>query len=257
MEYGISTLGIVPLRSESKDQSEIISQVLFGQHFKILETQPKWIKIELASDQYVGWLCAKQYLEITHEDYDNLSLNEFPLVEDVFTFLTDLQTNETVPISMGAILPYFHKGIVKIRNKKYKYNGSLLTNKSNEIINYAKQLINAPYLWGGKSILGIDCSGFTQLVFQMCGISLPRDAYQQAKQGELIQNTDDVQRGDLIFFINANNKIHHVGIAIDNNSIIHASGKVRIDYLNDKGIIHTKSKSLTHIFHSIKRVTHY
>ena len=121
MEYGISILGIVPLRAEAKDQSEIISQILFGQHFKIIETQPKWIKIELASDKYVGWICAKQYVEITHEDYDNLSLNDFPLAEDVFTSLINTDTNEPVPISMGAVLPYYHKGMVKIRNKKYKY----------------------------------------------------------------------------------------------------------------------------------------
>ena len=257
MEYGISILGVVPLRSEAKDQSEIISQVLFGQHFKILETQPKWIKIELASDQYVGWICAKQYHEITHEDYDNLSLNEFPLVEDTFTSITDLHTNETIPISMGAVLPYYHKGMVKIRNKKFKYNGDLSTNKSKDIIHVAKQFINAPYLWGGKSILGIDCSGFTQLVYQMCGIYLPRDAYQQAEEGELIQNLDDIVNGDLIFFINNNDKIHHVGIAMDEKSIIHASGKVRIDQLSNNGIIHAESKSLSHKFHSIKRVTHH
>ena len=255
MEYGISILGIVPLRAEAKDQSEIISQVLFGQHFKILETHPKWIKIELASDKYVGWVCAKQYHEITHEDYDNLSLNEFPLVEDAFTSLIDLHTNETIPISMGAVLPFYHKGMVRIRNKKYKYNGTVSSNNSNNIINYAKKLTNAPYLWGGKSILGIDCSGFTQLVYQMCGISLSRDAYQQAEEGELIENIDDIVEGDLIFFVNDNHKIHHVGIAMGTKSIIHASGQVRIDQLSNNGIIHAESKSLTHKFHSIKRVT--
>ena len=137
MEYGISILGIVPLRAEAKDQSEIVSQVLFGQHFKILETHPKWIKIELASDQYVGWVCAKQYHEITHEDYDNLSLNKFPLVEDVFTSLIDLHSNEIIPISMGAVLPYYHKGTVKVRNKKFKYNGAVSTNNSKDVIHVA------------------------------------------------------------------------------------------------------------------------
>lgn len=256
MEYGISILGIVPLRSDAKDQSEILSQVLFGQHFKILETQPKWIKIELEFDKYIGWICAKQYLEITHEDYDNLSINDFPLVEDSFASITDLHTNETIPISMGAVLPYYHRGMVKIRNKKYKYNGDVSTNKSKDVIHFAKELINAPYLWGGKSILGIDCSGFTQLVYQMCGISIPRDAYQQAEEGEHIENIDDILDGDLIFFINNNHKIHHVGIAMGAKSIIHASGQVRIDQLSINGIIHAENKSLSHRFHSIKRVLH-
>ncbi|MBM77282.1 MAG: hydrolase Nlp/P60 [Crocinitomicaceae bacterium] len=257
MEYGISILGIVPLRAEAKDQSEIISQVLFGQHFKIIETQPKWIKIELASDKYVGWICAKQYVEITHEDYDNLSLNDFPLAEDVFSSLINIEANEYVPISMGAVLPFYHEGMVKIRNKKYKYNGTVSNKTNYNIIYYAKQFLNAPYLWGGKSILGIDCSGFTQLVCQMCGINLPRDAYQQALEGELIENIDDIIEGDLIFFINENLKIHHVGIAMDNKSIIHASGQVRIDELSKNGIIHSESKSLTHKLHSIKRVTYH
>ncbi len=255
MEYGICILGIVPLRAEPKDQSEIISQVLFGQHFKIIETKSKWIKIELSYDHYVGWVCSKQFQEISHEDYDNFSLNNFPIVEDVFSSILDLQTNEKIPVSMGALLPYYQQGNIRIRNKKYKYKGKVSSTSFNDVLKYANQLLNAPYLWGGKSILGIDCSGFTQLVYQLCGISLPRDAYQQAEFGDNVESIDDVLEGDLVFFINANQKINHVGIALNKKLIIHASGKVRIDQVTKNGIINSESKSLSHKFHSIKRYT--
>ena len=117
MEYGICILGTIPLRNEANDQSEIVSQVLFGQHFKILEIKPKWIKIKLATDNYEGWICAKQYEEITYEDYDNLCINDFPLVGSIFTRIQKLNSKESIPISMGATLPFFNNGIVKISNK--------------------------------------------------------------------------------------------------------------------------------------------
>ena len=252
MEYGICILGTIPLRNEANDQSEIVSQVLFGQHFKTLEIKPKWIKIKLATDNYEGWICAKQYEEITYEDYDNLCINDFPLVGSIFTRIQKLNSKESIPISMGATLPFFNNGILKIRKNKFKFSGDIASKNSSDLINYAFKLLNAPYLWGGKSILGIDCSGFTQLVFSLCGIYLPRDAYQQAKMGESI-NINNIYPADLVFFEN-NNKIDHVGIALGNNKIIHASGKVRVDNLSKKGILLASNKQMTHRLHSVKRI---
>ena len=252
MEYGICILGTIPLRNEANDQSEIVSQVLFGQHFKILEIKPKWIKIKLAIDNYEGWICAKQYEEITYEDYDNLCINDFPLVSSIFTRIQKLNSKESIPISMGATLPFFNNGIVKIRKHKFKFSGDIASKNASDLINYAFKLINAPYLWGGKSILGIDCSGFTQLVFSLCGIYLPRDAHQQVKMGKIV-NINNIYPADLVFFEN-NNKINHVGIALENHQIIHASGKVRVDNLSKKGILLASNKQLTHRLHSVKRI---
>jgi hypothetical protein len=253
MEYGICILGIIPLRKEAKDQSEIVSQVLFGQHFKILEITSKWIRIELATDNYEGWICAKQYEEITYEDYDNLNVNDFPLVASSFSNIQNVVTQEVLPITLGATLPFYHKGSIKIRKHKFKFTGNIASNDTNNLLKYAHELLNAPYLWGGKSILGIDCSGFTQVVYSLCGIHLPRDAYQQAELGETV-TLNDINPADLVFFENDSNRIHHVGIALENNQIIHASGKVRIDQLNKEGIIHSKTKELTHRLHLIKRI---
>ena len=253
MEYGICMLGTIPLRNEANDLSEIVSQVLFGQHFKILEIKPKWIKIKLATDNYEGWICAKQYEEITYEDYDNLCINDFPLVSSIFTRIQKLNSKESIPISMGATLPFFNNGIVKIRKNKFKFSGDIASKNSSDLIKYAYKLLNTPYLWGGKSVLGIDCSGFTQLVFSLCGIYLSRDAYQQAKMGESV-NIDNIHPADLVFFKNNDNKINHVGIALENHQIIHASGKVRVDNLSKEGILLASNKQLTHRLHSVKRI---
>ena len=253
MEYGICILGTIPLRNEANDKSEILSQVLFGQHFKILEFKPKWIKIKLATDNYEGWICAKQFEEITYEDYDNLSVNDFPLVSCEFSNIQNLNNKDIIPISMGATLPFYNKRLVKIRKHKFKFTGKIASKNTNDLIKYAYKLLNAPYLWGGKSILGIDCSGFTQLVFSLCGILIPRDAYQQADLGETV-TINNIKSKDLVFFVNDKNKVYHVGIALENYQIIHASGKVRVDHLNHKGIIHSNNKKLTHRLHSVKRI---
>ena len=253
MEFGVNILGIIPLRKEPKDQSEMVSQILFGQHFKILETKPSWVRIQLADDDYEGWICAKQYDEITYEDYDNFNLNNFPKACDKIGYLEDINTGELTPIPTGSTLPYFHQGTVRVRQKKFKFKGALASDNIKDIGIYAHYFLNSPYLWGGKSILGIDCSGFTQLVFSLSGIQIPRDAYQQEKIGESVDFVD-IKPFDLVFFINDKNRVHHVGIALENSQIIHASGQVRIDSLTNEGIIHSLSNELTHRLHSIKRI---
>ena len=253
MEYGICILGLVPLRKQSNDQSEMVSQILFGQHFRILEVKTNWVNIVLSSDNYNGWICSKQYQEITYEDYENISLNKFPLVSTNYSHIESLDNNEIIPITLGAVLPFFNNGTIKIRKRKYKFYDKISSQSSDDIIKYALQLLNTPYLWGGKSILGIDCSGFTQLVYSLCGLNIPRDAYQQAEIGIKV-NIKSIIDGDLVFFVSDKNRIHHVGIAIQQNQIIHASGKVRIDLLSEKGIIHHQSNELTHRLHSIKRI---
>ena len=252
MEYGISILALVPLRKEPKDQSEMISQILFGQHFKILKIEDNWVFIKLSSDNYEGWICSKQYFEITYEDYDNIELNDFAIVSDSFSNIINKDTNESIPITIGSTLPFYSKGNFRIRGNKYTYKGSTASKNKIDLIKYAYQFLNTPYLWGGKSILGIDCSGFSQQVYSLSGYNIPRDAFQQAAIGETISYKNRSST-DLVFF-SKNKRIHHVGILINKNQIIHASGQVRIDELTEKGIINSKTKELTHRFHSIKRI---
>lgn len=115
--------------------------------------------------------------------------------------------------------------------------------------------LNAPYQWGGKSPFGIDCSGFTQMVYRLAGYQLKRDASQQVMQGKTVA-LSDAQVGDLAFFTNEAGRITHVGLMLDNNRIMHASGKVRIDTLDEQGIIHHETKQYTHQLNIMKRIIH-
>lgn len=252
MKYGINILGLVPLRIAPKDQSEMISQVLFGQHFKVLEFKKNWVRITIYSDNYEGWICSKQYMEIKKKDYDQLSLSIPEFSNDKISYLVDLKNSSEIAIPMGSTLPFFFNGLINIKGKKYKYLGEVSSKNIKDVIKYSMLFLNSPYLWGGKSFLGIDCSGFTQLVFSLCGIKIPRDAYQQIKLGKKL-NFSETKPGDLIFFINEKNRIHHVGIALKDDKIIHASGKVRIDTLNKDGILN--NGIISHKYNSTVRIT--
>ena len=118
----------------------------------------------------------------------------------------------------------------------------------------AKEFLNAPYLWGGKSFFGVDCSGFTQLVYKVNNVKLPRDAYQQAEVGEALSFVEESQPGDLAFFENAEGRIIHVGIMLDDQKIIHASGKVRIDTLDSTGIFNQEMNKHTHKLRFVKSI---
>ena len=252
MKYGINILGLVPLRIAPKDQSEMISQILFGQHFKVLEFKKNWVRITLYSDNYEGWICSKQYMEIKKKDYDQLSLSIPEFSNDKISYLVDLKNSSEIAIPMGSTLPFFFNGLINIKGKKYKYLGEVSSKNIKDVIKYSMLFLNSPYLWGGKSFLGIDCSGFTQLVFSLCGIKIPRDAYQQIKLGKKLIFSE-TKPGDLIFFIDEKDSIHHVGIALKDDKIIHASGKVRIDTLNKDGILN--NGIISHKYNSTVRIT--
>jgi len=109
-------------------------------------------------------------------------------------------------------------------------------------------------LWGGRSPFGIDCSGFTQMVYKLCGMPLKRDAWMQAEQGQDIHLLDETQPGDLAFFDNEEGRIIHVGILTTKNRIIHASGKVRLDSIDHQGIFNSETKRYTHNLRLLKRL---
>lgn len=251
--YGIAKLGIIPCRSEGNDRSEIVTQLLFGETYKVIEEQEKWVHIETSLDNYKCWICVKQFSEITEDDFNTFSINQFPMVIEKSSDMIDELNKEQIPVTLGASLPFFHNKRAKIRANTYKYEGEINHVSFENIEKYAKLYLNSPYLWGGRTPFGVDCSGFTQMVYKLCGKILPRDAYQQAEIGEEVKLIDS-RLGDLAFFHNANNKITHVGLMLDNKTIIHASGKVRIDAIDSKGIYNSELKKHTHILTFVKRI---
>ncbi|MGB5420434.1 NlpC/P60 family protein [Algibacter sp.] len=248
MQYGICNLSIVPLRNEPADASELVSQVLYGDFFKILETRKQWSKIRLAFDKYEGWVDNKQYVEINEDQYHFLK-NETPkLTSDLVEFIED-ENKQLSPITLGSSL----NGL-SILNHIYEGNYVTKKNEKSNLIKTAFTFLNSPYLWGGKTPFGIDCSGFTQMVYKLNGYKLLRDASQQATQGEALSFIEESEPGDLAFFDNIEGTIIHVGIIMKDNYIIHAHGKVRIDRLDHSGIYNVDKNMHTHKLRVIKKI---
>ncbi|MBG7629780.1 MAG: C40 family peptidase [Bacteroidetes bacterium] len=255
MQYGICNLSIIPLRIEPCDSSEMVSQVLFGEQFKVLEMRKKWSKIRLTFDNYEGWLDNKQFEEITEELYLELKNNNNHLAGELIDFTTDDKQNFlTIPI--GTNLPFYNNQKINLNGTIFKYDGAIFNQKKEKpaIIEMAYKFLNAPYLWGGKTPFGIDCSGFTQMVYKLCGYQLLRDASQQATQGEVLSFIEESEPGDLAFFDNNEGQITHVGIVMNDNYIIHAHGKVRIDRIDHSGIFNVDSQKHTHKLRVIKKI---
>lgn len=248
MQYGICNLSIVPLRDEPADTNELVSQVIYGEIFKVLEQRKNWSKIRLVFDSYEGWIDNKQYLEITEEVYRSLNKETSKLSGDLVEFIED-DNNQLHPIILGSTL-------TGLSNLNHKYEGLAIEGKKakDNIIQTAFLYLNTPYLWGGKTPFGIDCSGFTQMVYKLNGYKLLRDASQQATQGEALSFIEESEPGDLAFFDNSEGIITHVGIIMKDNYIIHAHGKVRIDRLDHSGIYNVDKKMHTHKLRVIKKV---
>ncbi|KJD35670.1 hydrolase Nlp/P60 [Tamlana sedimentorum] len=248
MQYGICNLSIVPLRSEASDKSELISQVLYGDIFKIIEPRKKWSKIRLAFDKYEGWIDNKQYFLLNEDQYKSIKTENPILTSDLVEFIED-KNNQLHPIVMGSSL----NGLA-ILNHSYEGNSTNKKSPKANLLNTAFLYLNAPYLWGGKTTFGIDCSGFTQMVYKLNGYKLLRDASQQATQGEALSFIEESEPGDLAFFDNDEGIITHVGIIMPNNYIIHAHGKVRIDRIDHSGIYNVDTKTHSHKLRVIKKV---
>jgi len=255
MKYGICNLSIVPLRATAADSAEMISQVLLGEHFKILEARSKWSKIRLDFDKYEGWIDNKQFIILNEEDYVSLQKKTLVFAKDVINF-SESKNQLLTQVLMGAHLPFYKNNSFSIGKETYSFEGevSLKTSSKKNIIATAMQFLNTPYLWGGKSPIGIDCSGFTQLVYKLNGYAINRDAKDQAKQGEVLSFIEECEPGDLAFFDNEEGNIVHVGIIMSNNYIIHAHGKVRIDRLDHTGIYNIDTKRHSHKLRVIKKI---
>ena len=248
MQYGICNLSIVSLRFEPADKSELVSQILYGELFKIIEQRKNWSKIRLAFDGYEGWVDNKQYVTITEEQYNTINEETPKLSLDLVEFIEDSDA-QLHAVVLGSTL----NGLSIL---KHQYDGRLTNKKEakKNLIQTAFLYLNAPYLWGGKTAFGIDCSGFTQMVYKLNGYKLLRDASQQATQGEALSFIEESEPGDLAFFDNDEGIITHVGIIMENNYIIHAHGKVRIDRLDHSGIYNVDKRTHTHKLRVIKKV---
>ena len=255
MEFGICHLSLVPGRAEPDDRSEMVTQLLFGDLLVSLETFKNWQKVRLIADNYETWIDKKQFMSLSEEEFREINDLPLSLSADLVEVLRNKTDQHHIPILLGSNLPGITEGVFKLAGKDYQYDGQLARMKESreKLVENALLYLNAPYLWGGKSPFGIDCSGLTQMVYKLCGFSLLRDAGEQATQGESISFISEAKPGDLLFFDNEEGEIIHVGILLNESKIIHASGQVRIDHVDHQGIYHADLKRYTHKMRLIKR----
>lgn len=237
MNKGVCTVTVAPVRAENSDRAEIVTEILFGESADILEVNKNWTKIKMHYDGYEGWMDTKQIKTVSDEYLANRKVTV--VTED---FSSVLMKDGKTLLSMGSEVEF---PVVASKRSHNLRESIALT---------AKEFINVPYLWGGKSFFAVDCSGFTQLVFKIHDIKLPRDASQQVEVGESLTFVEESEMGDLAFFENAEGKIIHVGIMLDNQKIIHASGKVRIDTLDSSGLFNKELNQHTHKLRVIKKL---
>ncbi len=255
--YAICNLAQIPLRKEPSHAGEMISQVLFGETVCVEKHENEWSYVRLTHDGYQGWVLQKQIEAVDENFFITLKNRTQHVVADT-SIAFSFKNEEKMILPQGSYLPLFFDNKFRIGNEIYFVHCNTIeiprSFKRENIINYALSFLNTPYLWGGRSLLGIDCSGLVQVVYKWCGMQLPRDAYQQVEMGETINFISEAQEGDLAFFENDQGKIIHVGIIMKGNKIIHASGKVRIDSIDHHGIFNEQMKEYTHNLRTIKRV---
>jgi cell wall-associated NlpC family hydrolase len=255
--FGVCNLSLAPLRAEASDKSEMCSQLLFGDHFTLLEVGGKWTKILTEFDQYEGWIDNKQYIKINQVTFDGLRNSKSILGLEVYHNVQKTDNKSILRLLAGSTIPHSVDSLFYLGESRYKLDASMVTPQTSEfnkaIKDAAQFYLGAPYLWGGRSVFGIDCSGFSQMVFKQFAIKLKRDAWQQAEQGELVGFLQESRAGDLAFFDNEEGRITHVGIMLDNQKIIHASGTVRIDPMDNQGIFNAELNRYTHKLRIVKR----
>ncbi len=239
MNYGICDLSVIPIRKEGSHTSEMVSQLLYNEMYEVLDEKPGWKLIRTMSDQYEGWIQGIQHHEIDEQEVLALKAKESYIVDQPTI------TYKGKSLSIGTIV---HEPVAGSMTIPGRFVPAMM-------IEFAQKFMDAPYLWGGRSIFGIDCSGFVQLCARAAGKLLPRDASEQIKVGELVYFLPEIQPGDLAFFGNEDGKIVHVGMMLDNERIIHCSGQVRIDYLDQTGIFNKERNEHTHRLQVIKRIS--
>lgn len=239
MKYGICSLSVIPMRANPAHESELVSELLYNDIYNVIDENDDWLKIKCCYDAYEGWIRKLQHHSISDKEFqDYLSKGKY-IINQAYSLYNDKI------LSFGSKI--FEKTDDSIPLRK--------TFDTQILVESALKFINVPYRWGGKSVMGIDCSAFVQLCAKAAGYKLARDASQQVASGNTIASLSESQPGDIAFFDNKNKNIIHVGILLPDKTIIHASGKVRIDKIDAIGIYNEELKAHTHHLCIIKRLS--
>ena len=268
-EYVINHCPVTPVREEPAHAAEQATQLLFGEVCEVLNRHSSWTKIRSTMDGQLGWVVSKMLTPVSEEAIrllgEKRETNGESVVATPMAVVTDTKTGEQLMLTIGTRLPYYKKGTFEVLGKKYKIDprcvyevkGDRSEVKGEDVVRVAQSLLNVPYLWGGKNIMGYDCSGFTQTVYSVFGINLLRNAREQVTQGQVVGSLAEAQPGDLVFFDHLDRapeatRITHVGMLISPTEVIHCSGCVHVDKIDETGIRLANGK-LSHYLVQIKR----
>lgn len=260
MKYGICHLSVVPCRAKASERSEQVTQLLFGELIKVYEKKSTWYRVKHANDGYECYVDDKQFKFISQSEYQAIQDKKPNILHELADVISNLSNGERMSILIGSQLSGYasDQGKLNFAGMEFELSAKLgeqiTVHSKARIKDNALLLLNSPYQWGGRSPFGIDCSGFVQLVYKLNGIQLPRDASQQAKMGQNLSFIEEAEEGDLAFFDNQEGQITHVGILLEGNRIIHASGKVRIDKLDHQGIFNQERNDYTHRLRLISKI---
>ena len=256
----LSLHSVVPVRTEPSECAEQSTQMLFGELCTILEQKSRWNRIKLMSDGQEGWVDAKMTTPMSDDEYKTYSeaLTSSAKVIFPMTYAVSENNGQTIPLTAGTQLAQYKEGRFEVLGVGFRIDPSLVRvqpyemNQEN-LLQAVRFFLNIPYLWGGKNAMGMDCSGFTQTVMALFGKHLLRNASEQATQGEAVASLKEAQAGDLVFFDHEDGKISHVGIVIDPERVIHCSGRVKVEKLDETGIFSAEKGEYTHHLVAIRR----
>ncbi|MET0634591.1 MAG: C40 family peptidase [Chitinophagaceae bacterium] len=252
MEYAFVSVAAAAVRNKARHSGELTNQLLFGEPVKIIREKKKnWVKVRSLHDGHEGWVTSNHLLEA--DEYQVAATHPYK-TGSLFTRV--MLDNEPMIIPFGSTLPAYEAGNGKLGDTPYTVEDPGIVLSSENLLSSIEEIsrawLNVPYLWGGKTAMGIDCSGLVQVLYKIAGQLLPRDAWQQAQEGSMVGKYRDSQPADLAFF-DDKDEIVHVGILLGNDRIIHAAGTVRIDHVDKKGVISSLSGKRTHSLRVIKR----
>jgi hypothetical protein len=257
-EFGICLMSVIPCRAQASHKSEMVSQLLFGEAYEVLQREPEWLLIRCKHDSYEAWIAENQHHALSTEAWDRYDHEPFEITHRLISKIENVRTGIVSPVLKGSTIPFLHGDEFTIDDEHFILSEeriqNLPVNTTDKICEFALTYLDNPYLWGGRSPFGIDCSGFMQICFRYGGINLPRDAKDQAECGETVSFTAEALPGDLAFFDNKEGKIIHVGLVLEDLYILHASGKVKMGRLDQEGIYDLKAKKYTHSLRTIKRI---
>ncbi|MDO5571082.1 MAG: C40 family peptidase [Bacteroidales bacterium] len=263
--YGIALLALIPMRKNPNESSEMVSELMFGEVFSILKEDGSWAFIENKFDFYHGWIDRAMITEISEAEADALINSPVYIVRNPLTDIKCKGDNSPFRISMGSVLPGYipNKNSFTVAERTFKINSNQVVRFElghlKSLLRTASLYMHTPYLWGGRSIMGADCSGFVQSVYRLNGVALPRDADQQCLLGEPIKGIENSYPGDLVFFENSLGNVVHVGMMFTKDMMIHCSGSVHLSKITNEGYWsdllndYVKRKPIIRRFNEIER----